>query len=132
MNYNINGIIKFQRMYKFMKNEMDIYNLKIVEMCELLYSMMNNLSNMNNLNTFENNKDSYKLIFNDIENLTKKFNKLPNIVTFKTFKDLNKSMDDLNVNLYNLSREIELYMNHISWGDLRLTLIQYIWKRFLL
>ena len=39
MNYNINGIIKFQRMYKFMKNEFKIYNFKILELSELLYLM---------------------------------------------------------------------------------------------
>ena len=130
MNYNINGIIKFQRMYKFMKNEFKIYNYKIIELSEILYEMNDNLNKMNDLNIFENNKDTYNLIFNDIEYLTKKFNKLPNNLTFKTFKELKKSMDELNVNLYELTREIESYMNHITPGDLRLTLIQLYDKDF--
>ena len=39
-------------------------------------------------------------------------------------------MDELNVNLYNLSREIDLYMNHITPNYLRLTLIQLYGKDF--
>ena len=130
MNYNINGIIKFQRMYKFMKNEFEIYNYKIVELCEVLHEMYDNLSKINELKLFENNKDTYNLIFYDIENLTKKFNKLPNNLTFKTFKESKNSMDDLNVNIYNLSRELDLYMNYISPSDLRLTLIKLYGKEF--
>ena len=56
MNYNINGIIKFQRLYKFMKNEFEIYNYKITEIGELIYSMNDNLSRVYDLKLFENNK----------------------------------------------------------------------------
>jgi hypothetical protein len=121
MNYNINGIIKFQRLYKFMKNEFEIYNYKITEIGELIYSMNDNLSKVYDLKLFENNKDAYTLIFNDIEYLTKKYNKFPNNLDFKIFKKINKSMDELNVKLYNLSKEINLYMNHISPCNLRNT-----------
>ena len=130
MNYNINGIIKFQRMYKFMKNEFKMYNFKILELSELLYLMHDNLDRMNNLKLFESNKDIYNLIFNDIEELTKKFNKLPTSLSFKNFKELNLSMDELNVNLYNLSSEIDLYMNHMTPNYLRNVFIQFYGKEF--
>ncbi len=130
MNYNINGIIKFQRMYKFMKNEFENYNYKIVELSEVFHEMYDNLCRVNELKLFENNKDTYNLIFYDIENLTKKFNKLPNNLTFKTFKESKKTIDELNVELYNLSRELDLYMNYITPSDLRLILIKLYGKEF--
>ena len=54
MNYNINGIIKFQRMYKFMKNEFENYNYKIVELSEVFHEMYDNLCRVNELKLFEN------------------------------------------------------------------------------
>jgi ATP-dependent Lon protease len=130
MNYNINGIIKFQRMFKFMKNEFELYNIKRNELSEKVYSMNENLDKMNEIKLFENNKDSYKLIFGDIENLTNKFNLLPNNLSFKTFRKLNKTIDDINVKLYELSREIDLYMNHITSTDIRFILLSMYGKDF--
>lgn len=130
MNYNINGIIKFQRMFKFMKNEFELYNIKKNELSEKLYSMNENLDKMNEVKLFENNKDSYKLIFNDIENLTTKLNLLPNNLSFKTFRKLNKTIDQINVKLYELSRDIDLYMNYITSTDIRFILLSMYGKDF--
>ena len=88
---------------------------------------------MKEFKLFENNKEIYNLIFNDIENLTKKFNRLPNNITFKTFKYLNQSnqsIDDLNINLYNLSKDLDLYMNYITPSDLKLIFIKLYGKDF--
>tara|TARA_B100001121_G_scaffold309453_1_gene336357 strand:- start:21973 stop:25011 length:3039 start_codon:yes stop_codon:yes gene_type:complete len=113
-----------------MKNEFENYNYKIVELSEVFHEMYDNLCRVNELKLFENNKDTYNLIFYDIENLTKKFNKLPNNLTFKTFKESKKTIDELNVELYNLSRELDLYMNYITPSDLRLILIKLYGKEF--
>lgn len=130
MNYNINGIIKFQRLFRFMKNEFELYNYKIDELCELIYSMNDNLSKINDLKLFENHKEKYNLIFSDIENLTNKLNKLPQNLNFKTFKELNLSIDDLNLSLYNLSMDINLYMNHIAPFNFKTLFLQLYGKDF--
>ena len=118
MNYDIKGIVKFQRLFKFMKQEFKLYNKNIEELGNKLHSMYDNLERMNSLKLFDNNKEKYNLIFTDIETLTNEYNDLPFIISFRILKKLNTTLDEINVKFYELREKVNLYMNHVTPSSL--------------
>ena len=65
------------------------------------------------MDIYDNFKNGYNSIFNELVILSDKINKLPNIVTFAELKKRNCTLQDLSIELYNIHNEINKYMNHI-------------------
>ena len=130
MNKNINGIIKFQKMYRFMKQEFESYNIKINETRLVLYSMYNNLEKINNMKIFENDKVNYNSIFLDLQSLIDDFNKLPESLSFKVIKDQDCTLSDLEIKLYEINYKILNYMNLITPSDLKSIILNNFNKEF--
>ena len=83
MNDKIGGIIRFQRMYRFYKEEMNTINKKLILTRNIVTSMYDNLEYLNNMNIYENYKNGYQSILTDIVDLSKDLNELPEYIDFK-------------------------------------------------
>ena len=110
------GIIKFQRLYKYLKLELDNSTELLNQYKNIFVSMCRNLQYLNHHNILINKKFNY---FNILDNLTKIntfINSYPNRYTISNLKE--KSIDDIYLDIHSLSNIIIKTFNTITPNDL--------------
>jgi len=101
MNFKIeNSIVKIQRRYKTIKNEINSLNYSVSFQRDYLISMINNLSSLNTIKLFQNNDSLYVQLLKELKNIKIEIDKYPEIISFKTV-----TIDSLKSNVPN-------YMKH--------------------
>ena len=118
MNDKIGGIIRFQRMYRFYKEEMNTINKKLILTRNIVTSMYDNLEYLNNMNIYDNYKNGYNSILNDILDLSKDLNELPEYINFEYLRKSNKTINTVSKKIYEINNKVILYSNQICSNDL--------------
>jgi len=105
----MNSLVKFQRQFRFLKEELDSINLKLGFLRDILMSMINNLSFCNNLKIFQDTDSNYMGILNELKEIKEQLDILPDVITLKNY-----SVNDATIQLIKCESLIIKYVNHIS------------------
>lgn len=105
----MNFIIKFQRKFRFLKDEIQSRNIKLIFLKDFLMSMINNLSFCNNLKIFQDTDSNYIGILSELKEIKESIDILPDVITFKNIK-----LNEYTLQLYKCEQLIMKYINHIA------------------
>ncbi len=106
------GIIKNNRKYKTLKNEINSLNYSISFQRDYLMGMINNLSYMNNIKLYQDTDSLFMSILNELKQIKDELEKYPDVVSYKNvesdlvshFSKKNEEINDLLIK----------YSNHIT------------------
>lgn len=113
---NINSIIKFQRNYRFMKNELKNLSNEVIFMKECLIEMSNNLLSLNKMKIFENVINGYNCINNELNLIKTRIDKIPDTITLRYLKTID--ITNISCEIYEIKQMIIEYSNHICMGNM--------------
>ena len=105
----MNFIIKFQRKFRFLKDEIHNVNIKLIFLRDFLMGMINNLSFCNNLKIFQDTDSNYIGILSELKEIKESIDILPDVITFK-----NININEASLQLLKCEHLIMKYINHIS------------------
>ena len=108
----LNSILYFQRRFRFIKNEIETINNRVVFFRDIVMSMLNNLNYLNSVKIFQNTKSHNILILEEIREIKEILDKFTEKITFSTLK--RHSLNELNMRVLNINNLIIKYFNHIS------------------
>ena len=117
MSDNINlkklsSLIKIQRKFRFLKNEIDSKNKKITFYKLVLESMINNLTYCNNLKIFQDINSSYIVILGELKEIKDALDTFPEFVTIKYVNT--EGLTNISLRLVECKLLILKYLNHIA------------------
>ena len=92
------GLIKFQRLYRFLKYELDKYTKLINIYREIFYDIVSNLYNLNQKSLYTNYTNGYLFILGKLYEIQKLFEKLPNPILIRNLCQTNIDEIALDVN----------------------------------
>jgi|SaaInlStandDraft_7_1057024.scaffolds.fasta_scaffold01327_8 hypothetical protein len=115
---NLNGIVKFQRYYRFYKNELTTLNNKILLLKNTLLDMIHNLEYLNKLNIYDGLKNNYNVIFNELGIISNELGKIPSNINFKTIRDNDLTINSISMLLINVDIQIIKELSHISTSNI--------------
>lgn len=108
----INKIIKFQRNYRFIKNELNTLSKQISFYKDYLISMSENLVNLHKLKIYEGVENGYSSIYNELLIIKDKLYKYPDNIKLDFLKTMD--IDTISNNILEISNDIIMYSNHIA------------------
>ena len=115
------AIIKIQRRYRFLNNELKILSYRVIFLKACLIDMSNNLIQLNKMKLYDNVANGYNPIYNELLYIKKKINKYPDTITLRYLIKIN--IYDIRCELYEIKTLILQYVNHISMQNMNLMLI---------
>lgn len=118
--HRIESIIKFQRNYRFLKNELDTLSLEVVFLKDCVICMSNNLIYLHKIKLYEGVTNGYTVINNELSMIRNKLNVIPDIIKFSYLKK--KDLDTLSKDICEIKSDILQYLNHIAVSDMKLLL----------
>ena len=119
-NNNITSIIKFQKNYKFLKNELINISNEIIFLKDTLIDMASNLLHLNKMKIYENVTNGYITIYNEINNIKIKLDELPDNITIDYLK--NNDFIHINNTIHDCKKMILQYINHIAPNNMNILL----------
>tara|TARA_B110000977_G_C11085674_1_gene494596 strand:+ start:129 stop:3362 length:3234 start_codon:yes stop_codon:yes gene_type:complete len=116
MNLNDNqimNVIKFQRKYRFLKNELNSIESRISFLKDYLFNMINNISYLRNIGVMDQNNISIEILnrLSESIDLIKSF---PLNISIKNLNDSDRSIIRMNLNLIKITNELKKYSNLIG------------------
>ncbi len=108
----INKIIKFQRNYRFIKNELNTLSKQISFYKDYLISMSENLVNLHKLKIYEGVENGYSSIYNELLIIKDKLYQYPDNIKMDFLKTMD--IDSISNNILEISNDIIKYSNHIA------------------
>ena len=108
----INKIIKFQRNYRFIKNELNTLSKQISFYKDYLISMSENLVNLHKLKIYEGVENGYSSIYNELLIIKDKLYQYPDNIKMDFLKTMD--IDSISNNILEISNDIIKYSNHIT------------------
>ena len=108
----INKIIKFQRNYRFIKNELNTLSKQISFYKDYLISMSENLVNLHKLKIYEGVENGYSAIYNELLIIKDKLYQYPDNIKMDFLKTMD--IDSISNNILEISNDIIKYSNHIA------------------
>jgi len=121
-NNNIRNLIKFQRNYRFIKNELNDLSNEILFMKECLIDMSYNLLQLNRMKIYDNTTYGYSNIYDELYIIKNMLDKFPDKISFKYLKNNNMDINDISNNVYCIKKTMIQYINHISPHSMNLVL----------
>ncbi len=118
------GIIKIQRKYRSLKNEINSLNYSVSFQRDYLMSMINNLSNMNNFKLYQDTDFLFMSILQELKNIKDEIEKYPEIISFKNLKF--NSISNYIKKYTEINNLLLKYSNHICSEN-----INYVLKIFI-
>lgn len=109
---NILSIIKFQRKYRSLKNEISVINEKKGFYGEILLSMVNNLIICNKSNIYRGTDSLYIKCLEELKDIKLELDKIPKDLSIKSLKNTN--LNNCSISLINANKLILKYINHVS------------------
>ena len=109
---HIISLTKFQRRCRFLSNELKNINNKLIFYKDILMSMLNNLNYLNKIKVFQNTESHNMIILEELNEVKKFLDDLPDKVKFSSLKKIGFSK----INLIMIKTKLCLikYLNHIS------------------
>ena len=108
----LSSLIKIQRKFRFLKNEIDEKNKKLSFYKLVLTSMINNLIYCNNLKIFQNINSSYIAILGELKEIKDMIDAFPDYITMKYINI--EGLQCVSLRLIKCELLILKYFNHIA------------------
>jgi len=127
MNLNdsqIMNVIKFQRKYRFLKNELKSIESRVSFLKDYLFNMINNISYLRNIGVMDQNNISIEIL-NRLSNSIDLIKAFPLNLSIKNLNNSDRSIVRMNLNLIKITNELKKYSNLIGPNSLN-----YILKLF--
>ncbi len=109
---NIDNIIKFQRNYRFIKNELKLLSSEIKFLKDCMIDMVNNLTYLNKIKLYDNVINGYNVIFNELRIIKDKLFSLPDDITINYLKE--KEINQISKDIIMIKTDMIRFINHIS------------------
>ena len=116
MNLNDNqimNVIKFQRKYRFLKNELKSIEDRLTFLKDYLFNMINNISYLRNIGVMDQNNISIEIL-NKLSTAIDLIKEFPEELTIRNLNNSNYSIVRLNLNLIKIANELKKYSNLIG------------------
>ena len=107
------NIIKFQRKYRFLKNEFDSINKRLVFLKDYLLNQINNISFLRTYGIVDQNNISIEII-NELKPCIELFKNFPEELTLKKLNETNYTISSMNLNLIKISNNLKKFSNLIA------------------
>ena len=85
-NENLKDIIYFQKKFRFILHELKTLSNQLDFLKLTLKNMVNNLVHLNNFKLFDNVKNGYIVLLNELKEIKNKMDILPNEINFSNLK----------------------------------------------
>ena len=108
----LSSLVKIQRKFRFLKNDIDSKNKKITFYKLVLVSMINNLTYCNNLKIFQNINLSYIAILDELKEIKDALDTFPDFLTIKYVNT--EGLSNISLRLIKCELLILKYLNHIA------------------
>jgi len=108
----LSSLIKIQRKFRFLKNDIDSKNKKITFYKLVLESMINNLIYCNNLKIFQDINSSYMAILGELKEIKDALDTFPEFLTIKYVNT--EGLSNISLRLIKCELLILKYLNHIA------------------
>jgi ATP-dependent Lon protease len=113
---NLKDLILIQNRFRYLNSHLKSLNKQHHVLKKCLSMMSENLLFLNNKNFFDNLNYNYDVILDELKNIKKKIDLLPDEISFRLLKD--HSLSDLSFDICELNMSILKYMNHIAPNNL--------------
>ena len=114
-------IIKFQRRFRFICNELRILSGQVIFLKECLIDMSANLFQLNKMKLYDNVINGFTSINNELLFIKNKLEKYPDNITFGYLKK--STITEIKQDINEIRIIILQYINHISMANMNLVLI---------
>ncbi len=126
---NLNSIIRFQQMFKLLIIKRDNCNSKIKYCKTSLISMISNLNYFNKINIFTNTNLGFIGFLNELLDIKKLVEKLPEKVKIKDIVSENNS-SNFNKQVSDIINLQIRYSNHICYENIERVLVLFTWHNW--
>ena len=116
MNLNdkhVLNVIKFQRKYRFLKNELATIDQRLVFLKDYLLNQINNISFLRTFGIVDQNNISIEII-NELEPCIELFKNFPDELSLKKLKETEFTICSMNLNLIKISNHLKKFSNLIA------------------
>ena len=116
MNLNdkhVLNVIKFQRKYRFLKNELKTIDQRLIFLKDYLLNQINNISFLRTYGIVDQNNISVEII-NELEPCIELLKNFPDELSFKKLKETEFTISSMNLNLIKISNHLKKFSNLIA------------------
>jgi hypothetical protein len=128
MNNLLNSVVKIQKNFRKVSNELFLLNRKITFCKDYLMSMINNLSQCNSLKIFQDTESNYILILGELKEIKDELDKINDTITFRHLKS--QTTTSINGQINKINNLLIKYSNHISADNMNLLMELFVDSEF--